>query len=117
MDSQAHDFAQLACAPNVVLLTAKRRDDAPAVNSRWVWRLQTLAEGALDDAAAAELAPNRDPRNWVSALQEVDETYPVNFARPEPKPPVADRPKRLSVTRINTLQRDPTPSMPNVSCS
>lgn len=103
----AHDFAQLACAPDVVLLTAKRRDDAPSVNSRWVWRLQTLAEGALDDAAKAALAPEQDPRKWSAALQETHETRETNFARPKPMPDVAHRPRRLSVTRINTLQRDP----------
>ena len=30
-----------------------------------------------------------------------------SFARPAPTPPVEHRPKQLSVTRINTLQRDP----------
>ena len=103
----AHDFAQLACAPDVVLLTAKRRDDAPAVNSRWIWRLQTLAEGALEDAAKAALIPSPDPRVWSSALREVSEALPVNFARPQPVPHIEHRPRQLSVTRINTLQRDP----------
>ena len=103
----AHDFAQLACAPKVTLLTAKRRDDAPAVHSRWVWRLQTLVEGALHDAADAALAPTPDPRLWSADLQKVRQTLPTNFARPSPTPDVAYRPRRLSVTRINTLQRDP----------
>ncbi len=103
----AHDFAQLACAPNVTLLTSKRRDDAPAVHSRWVWRLQTLAEGALGDKAKAALAPAEDPRIWSAALKEVAETHPATFARPQPSPDIAHRPKKLSVTRINTLQRDP----------
>lgn len=102
----AHDFAQLACAPNVTLLTSKRRDDAPAVNSRWVWRLKTLAEGALGDASEA-LAPAHDPRQWAAALQKPTGELPANFARPQPTPPVEHRPRRLSVTRINTLQRDP----------
>jgi len=103
----AHDFAQLACAPDVVLLTALRRDDAPAVNSRWVWRLQALAEGALRQDAVKALAPNPDPRNWAEALQHIPESLPAQFARPQPKPDVEHRPRRLSVTRINTLQRDP----------
>src|SRR5690606_37351807 len=42
----AHDFAQAACAPDVVLLHAERREGAPAVKSRWLWRLETLASGA-----------------------------------------------------------------------
>ena len=106
----AHDFAQLACAPKVVMLHAARRDDAPAVASRWVWRLKTLAEGALDDKAAAALAPvGGHPLDWVAAMQDrgtgaLPKDFPV-----EPKPTRHPEgwPKRLSVTRIDLLQRDP----------
>ncbi len=42
----AHDFAQAACAPEVILLHTERREGAPAVKSRWLWRLETLARGA-----------------------------------------------------------------------
>ena len=42
----AHDFAQAACAPEVVLIHAERRGGQPAVKSRWLWRLETLAKGA-----------------------------------------------------------------------
>ncbi|MEI9891924.1 MAG: PD-(D/E)XK nuclease family protein [Caulobacteraceae bacterium] len=42
----AHDFAQAACAPEVYLLHAERLQGQPAVESRWLWRLKTLARGA-----------------------------------------------------------------------
>src|SRR5581483_5644369 len=42
----AHDFAQGASAPEVVLIAAERREGAPAVASRWLWRLETLVRGA-----------------------------------------------------------------------
>ncbi|OXE36642.1 MAG: double-strand break repair protein AddB, partial [Phenylobacterium zucineum] len=42
----AHDFAQAACAPDVVLLHTERRAGAPSIKSRWLWRLETLARGA-----------------------------------------------------------------------
>ncbi len=106
----AHDFAQLACAPDVVMLHAARRDDAPAIASRWIWRLKTLAEGALGrPAAAAALAPGpeTDPRPWARSLLKADQTRDPKAAVPSPRPPVAARPKRLSVTRIDALQRDP----------
>ena len=106
----AHDFAQLACAPNVVMLHAARRDDAPAVASRWVWRLKTLAEGALDDQAADALAPQKGhPLDWVVAMQgHGTNTLPGDYSA-EPKPTRHPKgwPKRLSVTRIDLLQRDP----------
>ncbi|MEQ9315723.1 MAG: PD-(D/E)XK nuclease family protein, partial [Henriciella sp.] len=101
-------FAQMASAPNVTLLSAKRRDDAPAVSSRWLWRLNTLARGALgEDAAADVLRPEEssDPRAWIKALS--DPPHLDIKTEPRPKPPVSVRPRKLSVTRIEALQRDP----------
>lgn len=106
----AHDFAQLACAPRVTLLHAARRNDAPAVASRWVWRLKTLAEGALGEAASAALGPEGgNPLDWALALRNRGtNTLPADFSvEPTPKRRPDGWPKRLSVTRIDTLQRDP----------
>ena len=106
----AHDFAQLATAPDVLMLYAARRDDAPAVASRWVLRLKTLVEGALGKAGArAALEPDAaaDPRIWAKALRADAQTRGAQFAKPAPCPPVSARPDKLSVTRIDTLQRDP----------
>lgn len=106
----AHDFAQLAVAPDVVMLYAARRDDAPAVPSRWIMRLKTLSEGALGKSGAAQAlapVPDRDPRHWARALTEDRLASPVRSAKPRPTPPVNTRPKQLSVTQIDTLQRDP----------
>ncbi|MEL8055835.1 MAG: PD-(D/E)XK nuclease family protein, partial [Pseudomonadota bacterium] len=104
----AHDYAQLACSPRVTLLSAKRREDAPAVASRWIWRLKTLVAGALQDKAEAALAPRSDdnPLQWLSALERAPESAGVN-SRPEPRPPLNARPKHFSVSRIETLIRDP----------
>ena len=104
----AHDFAQLASAPDVVMLYAARRDDAPAVASRWVWRLRTLARGA-DAENALKPAPEADPLNWAKAMRARGQgDFPDDYsAAPKPNPPVLARPDRLSVTRIGDLQRDP----------
>lgn len=106
----AHDFSQLACAPNVTLIYTRRRDGSPAVASRWIWRLKTLAEGALTKDGAAEAFrpdPENDPVNWASSLAKQSEQEEADFANPKPKPPLEARPEKLSVTRINVLQRDP----------
>ncbi|MEL6324089.1 MAG: PD-(D/E)XK nuclease family protein, partial [Pseudomonadota bacterium] len=105
----AHDFAQLASAPDVTLLYSARREDAPAVASRWALRLKTLVQGALgaDVASVLEPAAHRDPRIWAEALTRDRQDFDAKFAAPRPTPPVAARPDRLSVTRIGTLQRDP----------
>ena len=107
----AHDFAQLASAPDVTMLYSARRDDAPAVASRWVWRLKTLLKGALDDKAEAATAPDemRDPLRWVRALHADGRGLLPSTYSAEPKPTRRPEhwPKRLSVTRVDMLQRDP----------
>lgn len=105
----AHDFAQLAAAPNVTLLSSQRRDDKPAVASRWLWRLKTLARGALGAGADISLAPPPDsnPLAWLEVLEKAPAPIEGFSAEPRPAPPVAARPNKLSVTRIEQLVRDP----------
>jgi ATP-dependent helicase/nuclease subunit B len=97
----AHDFATSLGAANVVVSRAAKRDGSPTVASRFVARLRALADDAFTDCKArgdAMLA-------IAAALDRPDEIR--SCARPEPRPPVALRPTRLSVTRIETLRRDP----------
>jgi len=96
----AHDFAQAVCAPEVILLHTERRAGAPSVKSRWLWRLETLARGA-----GLEIPGRPEALDWANALDAPGDCEPV--ARPSPKPPAADRPDKLFVTRIETLTRDP----------
>lgn len=106
----AHDFAQLACAPRVVMLYSARRDDAPAVASRWVWRLRTLTQGALlDEAAGLLLGSDAELPDWVHEFQSMGTgTQGAGFsAEPAPRRRPPGWPKRLSVTRVDLLQRDP----------
>ncbi|WP_230873320.1 double-strand break repair protein AddB [Bombella sp. ESL0378] len=99
--AQAHDFVMAALASaHVVLSYAQRRDGAPTVPARWVMRLSAFLEGqghALQEHPALA---------WQAMLDmPVGEARPV--APPEPKPPLALRPRRLSITRIDTLKLDP----------
>lgn len=110
MGLSAHDFAQLAAAPHVVMLYAGRRDDSPAVASRWVWRLRTLAEGAFGDRTPELLQGETGQlMDLVNALQKRNmNALPADFAEPKPKKRAPqDWPRRLSVTRVDRLQRDP----------
>lgn len=97
----AHDFAGLAAAPRAVLVRSKRVGGAPAVASRWLWRLSTLLKGADCEAL---VAPDPDPRTWARALDAADR---IAIAPPTPRPPVAARPTRFSVSDVETLIRDP----------
>jgi len=96
----AHDFAQLASAPNVVLTRALRRQGSPSLASRWLWRLETLLKGANQKLAGAEPA-----LAWSQALDR-----PLSAREPKPprpRPPASARLKRISVTQVETLIRDP----------
>ncbi len=96
----AHDFAQLACAPRVVMTRALKRGGAPSVASRWIWRLETLVRGA--GAALKREAP---AIAWAHALDAA--TAKPELRAPQPKPPADQRLKRLSITDVETLIRDP----------
>ncbi|MFC7291577.1 double-strand break repair protein AddB [Hirschia litorea] len=105
----AHDFAQLACAPDVKLLRSKRVDDKPAVASRWLWRLRTLSAGGLGSPEAVDEAlhptPQNDPLVWARAMRKARTYAPAQ--PPAPKPPIDARPTVFSVSRVATLIRDP----------
>ena len=113
---QAHDFAELASNPKVILTRSGRSDDGPTVASRWLWRLQTLAagafgEGAFGEGAAADALRAPKPYlNWARELDYVapDEVKPAEA--PLPNPPLAARwpsARKLAVTRLTNLVRDP----------
>jgi ATP-dependent helicase/nuclease subunit B len=96
----AHDFAQLASAPNVVLTRALRREGAPSLASRWLWRLATLVKGAGEELARAD-----DAIAWARALDQPGKAREAKV--PRPKPAAGARLKRISVTQVETLIRDP----------
>jgi ATP-dependent helicase/nuclease subunit B len=98
----AHDFATLAAATNVILTRSKKSDGAPTVASRWVLRLIQLARGL---GLERKLGSQTNYTAINAALEEPAAVKPV--APPMPRPPVAARPRRLSVTEIETWLRDP----------
>ncbi len=108
----AHDFAQALGAPAVALTRTARREGVPTVPSRWLLRLDTVlravglegtlaAEPEIATAAALHDQPARGPSAhglvpWGRA------SLPA-----APCPPLAARPRQLSVTQIETWIRDP----------
>ena len=98
----AHDFVMLAAGPNVLMTRALKVDGAPTTASRWLQRLEQLTRGLKLNGA---LAPRPD---WTAlAAQLMDVPQGPRLPRPAPVPPVEVRPKRLSVTEIETWLRDP----------
>ncbi|PKP84429.1 MAG: double-strand break repair protein AddB [Alphaproteobacteria bacterium HGW-Alphaproteobacteria-2] len=105
----AHDFQQAMGAGEVVLSRALRDDEAPTVPARWLNRLTNLL-GGLGPGGQAALMAMRARGEALLAFSHALEAPPATLPRaprPAPRPPVAARPTRLSVTEIQTLRRDP----------
>ncbi|GGB18063.1 double-strand break repair protein AddB [Allosediminivita pacifica] len=105
----AHDFQQAVGAPEVWLTRALKSDEAETVPSRWVNRLTNLMTGLPTRDGPQALAEMRQRGNHWLALARAAETPIASTPapRPAPAPPVTARPKKLSVTQIKTLVRDP----------
>ncbi|WP_109465235.1 double-strand break repair protein AddB [Albibacillus kandeliae] len=103
----AHDFQQAAAAREVWLTRAVRSEDAETVPSRWLNRLMNLLSGLEEGRPALEAMQERG-RLWTDWAREMEKAPFIEPAlRPSPRPPVAARPARLSVTEIKRLIRDP----------
>ena len=106
----AHDFQQAIAAPEVFLTRAIRDAEAETVPSRWLNRLTNLLNGLSGQNGAEALAQMRARgREWLALATTLEEPEARQdpAPRPSPRPPVPVRPNRLSVTRIQTLIRDP----------
>jgi ATP-dependent helicase/nuclease subunit B len=107
----AHDFTQAFAAPEVVLTRARRVEGTPAVESRWLLQIANLIRS---------MPPRRRPDGtvsrprldgagqwleWQRMLDAADVAFPAE--PPAPCPPVAARPRQLSVTQVEKWMRDP----------
>ena len=98
----AHDFVQAAAAERVYLTHAEKVDGTPAVPSRWLLRLKALLGGV---AGANDAMADAQWVSWSLGTDHTDTYRPI--ARPDPRPPVEARPRRMSVTRVEEWVRDP----------
>ena len=100
----AHDFAQCCAAPELMLTRARRVEGEPTVPSRWISRLKTvLSPAGLDRQIIQE------SHSWMRwrELLDAPQSVPQPAAPPAPRPPLKARPRRLSVTQIETWLSDP----------
>lgn len=100
----AHDFAQSFAAPRVLVTRAEKRGGTPTVAARWLQRLSAL----LGAKATKDLQDRSE--KYLEIARALDRVAPWEVEpadRPEPAPPVAARPRSLSITEIETLVRDP----------
>ncbi len=92
----------------MVLTRASRVEGAPTVPSRWLLRLGTVLKGAnlLDSMMARGAWGDSRWSGWQRSLDASGGAVP-RAVRPEPRPPVAARPRTLRLTEIGTWMRNP----------
>ena len=98
----AHDFAQLLGTEDVILSHSAKAGGAPAVASRFLHRLEAVAG---DERWKAAQQAGETYVHFAHALDQPERVQPI--AQPEPRPPRATRPLKLSVTAIEDWLRDP----------
>lgn len=98
----AHDFVAAFSVPKIYITRAEKLGGAPTIASRWILRLKAvLASLDLDGVLTPQLP-------WTYWADKLDAPVQVQaVAKPEPRPPVMARPRRMSVTDIETWIRDP----------
>ncbi len=100
IEQAAHDFVMAACcAPKVILSIPQRRDGAPAVPARFVTRLHALLRGWQREL------PHHPALDWAHQIDRTKQLTPA--PRPEPRPPLKNRPRSLSVTDVELWFNDP----------
>ena len=100
----AHDFAQNLGAREVMLAWTRKSGGTPLVRSRWLLRLDAVLQAA---GLEAEAAPDTQLSSICNQLDAHARVPGMEPKAPAPKPPVKDRPRRLSVTRVTRLLHDP----------
>ena len=98
----AHDFMQLSAAPELMLTRSTRVGGKPAKPSRWIVRLKNIVKGA----GALQTIEHTQAFETLAMRLDQPDGY-RRIAAPAPTPPVAARPTRFFVTRIEALLRDP----------
>ena len=103
LGQSAHDFTSALSAGKVVVTRAERRGGTPTVAARWLQRLLArLGKGEAKALAGRGLRY----LDWARALDRTARPVPIRRPAP-PLPPLEARPRRLSVTEIETF--DPRP--------
>lgn len=100
---EARGFVSLLGAKEVYLTRATKVDGVPGVPSRWLMRMNALLGGLeLSDV----LKPKQDWLSWARFRDHVAKVR-APAQRPEPRPPIAARPRKISVSGIERWIANP----------
>jgi ATP-dependent helicase/nuclease subunit B len=98
----AQDFLLAASGPDVLLTRAKRAEGAPTVRARFLSRLETML------GAFGLSIPRADAAAFAAWAEAIDRPQAIQPCRPPlPRPPLRARPRKLSVTAVETWMRNP----------
>ncbi|TNC48179.1 double-strand break repair protein AddB [Rubellimicrobium rubrum] len=106
----ALDYMLALGAPEAWITRAVRTDEAPTVPSRWLNRLLNLLEGLPHQSGPEAVAAMKERGDrWLARSAALSRPLHREEAapRPSPRPPPEHRPRRISVTAIERLRRDP----------
>lgn len=98
----AHDFVQAASAHELFLVRARKQGGVETIASRFVQRIAAVAEKNDWDAAKSR---GDTYLRLARALEDTPREAPAKA--PEPRPPLAARPRQFSMSDIKDLTRDP----------
>ena len=97
----AHDFVQGFCSPRVVMTRAQKVDGAPTLPSRWLDRLETILQAGSMSLEDLSKGP------YLAWFRKLDNVPAQACQRPRPCPPLAVRPGKISVTKVDIWLKDP----------
>lgn len=98
----AHDFTSLLGARRIYLTRAEKIDGVPTVPSRWLMRIVALLDGMnMRDA----IRMDRPWLGWARMRDHVAQRRTI--AAPRPMPPVAIRPRQISVSGVEQWIANP----------
>ncbi len=95
-----HDFGQAFAKQKVYMTRSIKVDGTPTLACRWLERLEFFLK-----PLNLTLPSDEKLCEWAKQLDSPSQTR--TSSRPEPRPPLSSRPRKLSVTQIETWIRDP----------
>jgi ATP-dependent helicase/nuclease subunit B len=98
----AHDFVQAASARELFLTRARKQGGVETIASRFMQRVAAVATKGDWEAAKSRGA---EYLRWARELEAAPRVEALRT--PEPRPPLAARPKRFSMSDMKDLTRDP----------
>ncbi|AHC73960.1 inactivated superfamily I helicase [Candidatus Endolissoclinum faulkneri L5] len=99
----AHDIAMAMGSQEIFLTRSQRNSGNPTIPSRWLLRLDTVARVLNSEE---KLTFWQKLPSYGYNLLDMPKVFDPG-RRPEPRPRLSQRPRRLPITQINTWLRDP----------